>query len=156
MLYEVITAKARLALHEYLVERAALLGRMRNKSESARILFLSARGNPLSVRGIQYILSRYVEMDPSLSAVTPHALRHSFATVITSYSIHYTKLYEVLKLRPSALTGKTIAPGIHEKGIRFSSSENNRPRVVQVSMKPLGSVRPERHHAFLIALPLDE
>jgi len=90
------SAKARLALHEYLVERAALLGRMRNKSESARILFLSARGNPLSVRGIQYILSRYVEMDPSLSAVTPHALRHSFATTMLTRGADIRVVQEML------------------------------------------------------------
>lgn len=90
------SVKARLALQDYLAERAVLLSRMQEKSESSRFLFLSARGNPLSVRGIQYILSRYVEMDPTLSAVTPHALRHSFATTMLTRGADIRVVQEML------------------------------------------------------------
>lgn len=91
-----LSAKARLALADYLAERAALLGRMQEKRDAARSLFLSARGNPLSVRGIQYIVSRYAEVDPSLAAITPHALRHSFATTMLNRGADIRVVQEML------------------------------------------------------------
>jgi len=43
-------------------------------------LFLSARGEPLSRMGAWKILRRYVERAGIAKAVSPHTLRHSFAT----------------------------------------------------------------------------
>ncbi len=91
-----LSAKARAALSDYLAERASMLGRMRDKSASAKSVFLSARGNPLSVRGIQYILSRYTDADPALSAVSPHAFRHSFATTLLSGGADIRVVQEML------------------------------------------------------------
>ena len=44
------------------------------------ILFLNARGEPLSRMGAWKILKRYVERSGITKHVTPHTLRHSFAT----------------------------------------------------------------------------
>jgi integrase/recombinase XerD len=43
-------------------------------------LFLNARGRPLSRMGAWTILRKYVERAGIAKAVTPHTLRHSFAT----------------------------------------------------------------------------
>ncbi|MEO5579578.1 MAG: site-specific tyrosine recombinase XerD [Gemmatimonadaceae bacterium] len=44
------------------------------------ILFLNARGEPLSRMGAWKILRKYVEIAGITKAVSPHTLRHSFAT----------------------------------------------------------------------------
>jgi len=44
------------------------------------ILFLNARGEPLSRMGAWKILRRYVDRSGIEKAVSPHTLRHSFAT----------------------------------------------------------------------------
>ena len=44
------------------------------------VLFLNARGEPLSRMGAWKILRKYVEMAGIQKAVSPHTLRHSFAT----------------------------------------------------------------------------
>jgi site-specific recombinase XerC len=43
-------------------------------------LFLNHRGHPLGVRGIRYRLDRLCRMAGLPEGVTPHTLRHSFAT----------------------------------------------------------------------------
>jgi integrase/recombinase XerD len=44
------------------------------------ILFLNSRGEPLSRMGAWKILRRYVDRSGIEKAVSPHTLRHSFAT----------------------------------------------------------------------------
>ena len=50
------------------------------KGEGKGILFLNARGRPLSRMGAWKILRKYVEAAGITKPVTPHTLRHSFAT----------------------------------------------------------------------------
>jgi integrase/recombinase XerD len=50
------------------------------KGEGKGILFLSARGQPLSRMGAWKILRKYVDKAGITKAVSPHTLRHSFAT----------------------------------------------------------------------------
>ena len=50
------------------------------KGEGEGILFLNARGRPLSRMGAWKILRKYVEAAGITKSVTPHTLRHSFAT----------------------------------------------------------------------------
>lgn len=74
--------KAKAALEDYLLVRPALLER---RSEAARgraegALFLNARGGRLSVRGLAQRLAERLEEVPLERRVTPHVLRHSFAT----------------------------------------------------------------------------
>lgn len=91
-----LSSKARLALTEYLCERAAVIGKQQEKRAPSKALFLSARGNPLSVRGIQYILSRYTAANPALESVSPHALRHSFATTMLTGGADIRVVQEML------------------------------------------------------------
>lgn len=50
------------------------------KGHGKGILFLNARGEPLSRMGAWKILRKYVEMAGITKPVSPHTLRHSFAT----------------------------------------------------------------------------
>jgi integrase/recombinase XerD len=50
------------------------------KGSGKGVLFLNARGEPLSRMGAWKILRRYVERAGIEKAVSPHTLRHSFAT----------------------------------------------------------------------------
>ena len=50
------------------------------KGQGKGILFLNARGEPLSRMGAWKILRKYVDMAGITKPVSPHTLRHSFAT----------------------------------------------------------------------------
>ncbi len=50
------------------------------KGKGKGILFLNSRGEPLSRMGAWKILRKYVEIAGITKAVSPHTLRHSFAT----------------------------------------------------------------------------
>ena len=50
------------------------------KGQGKGILFLNARGEPLSRMGAWKILRKYVELAGITKPVSPHTLRHSFAT----------------------------------------------------------------------------
>ena len=50
------------------------------RGEGKGLLFLNARGRPLSRMGAWKILQRYVERSGITKHVSPHTLRHSFAT----------------------------------------------------------------------------
>ncbi len=71
-----IGRKAAGALAVYLRELRPVL----EKGAGAGHLFLNARGTPLTRMGAWKILRKYVEASGLTKAVTPHTLRHSFAT----------------------------------------------------------------------------
>jgi len=87
---------ARKALAEYLPERAALIGRMQENPAAKAALFLSSRGNPLSVRGVQFILAHYTDAAEGFKHLSPHALRHSFATTMISRGADIRVVQELL------------------------------------------------------------
>jgi integrase/recombinase XerC len=87
---------ARKALAEYIPERAALLARMQENNAAKAALFLSSRGNPLSVRGIQFILAHYTDTTEGMRHLSPHALRHSFATTMITRGADIRVVQELL------------------------------------------------------------
>ena len=92
----VFATGARKALSEYLAERAALIGRTQENGAAKAALFLSSRGNPLSVRGIQFILAHYSDSAEGLRHLSPHALRHSFATTMITRGADIRVVQELL------------------------------------------------------------
>lgn len=73
--------EARAALLEYLPERAAKIrdaGLNGDGQDGA--LFVSAKGRPLSVPGIRWIIAQYARQSGLGKNIHPHSLRHSFAT----------------------------------------------------------------------------
>lgn len=70
-----IGAQAAAALRRYLAD-----ARPRLLREDTDVVFLSARGAPLSVRAVQLIVARWVRAAALQQRVSPHVLRHTFAT----------------------------------------------------------------------------
>ena len=72
---------ARDALAEYLeAGRPTLLGRRSPGAPAPAALFLNHRGSPLGARGLRYRLERLRKAAGLPDGVSPHTLRHSFAT----------------------------------------------------------------------------
>ncbi len=72
---------ARASLAAYLEDgRPALLAQRREGAEEPTEIFLNHRGAPLGVRGLRYRLDRLCRRAGLPEGVSPHTLRHSFAT----------------------------------------------------------------------------
>jgi len=68
---------ARQALERYLETRATLI---RDQENPTQIVFLNHRGKPISTRSVRRLVKRYVPLARVDRNVSPHTLRHSFAT----------------------------------------------------------------------------
>ncbi len=69
------------ALERYLADgRPVLVGRRASAATAPTEVFLNHRGEPLGVRGLRYRLDRLCRAAGLPEGVSPHTLRHSFAT----------------------------------------------------------------------------
>lgn len=76
------SAVARSAVLAYLPFRNSLIEKHQDSAHPVQTLFVSLRGNPLSIRGIQFIISHYAIASGTGKQLSPHSLRHSFATTL--------------------------------------------------------------------------
>ena len=81
-------------LKTYMLERKTLLDTLQNIKEPA--LFLNQKGKRLTSRGVEYIISRYVEATGSYKKITPHTFRHSFASMLVTKGLDIRMVQELL------------------------------------------------------------
>ena len=74
------SGEARDALSDYLPERTAKIMSSAREIANEGSLFISAKGMPLSVPGIRWIIGQYAQVSGMGKNIHPHSLRHSFAT----------------------------------------------------------------------------
>lgn len=77
-------------LHYIQTERA------QDNSKKSNYLFLTKRGTTLQERSVQYILKNFSRNLPSKKQITPHKIRHSFATHLLNAGMNLRALQELL------------------------------------------------------------
>ncbi len=87
--------EAKAALKLYLADRKKVMEENGTAGTTDRI-FISQRGRPLSIRGINYIITRYSGAEGTNHHVNPHAFRHTFATTMIGNGADVRLVQEML------------------------------------------------------------
>jgi integrase/recombinase XerC len=80
------------ALRIYLQERGMKIPRNR----TVESVFINQQGEPITSRGLRYIVSRYSGSEGTNRPVSPHAFRHTFATSLLSNGADVRIVQELL------------------------------------------------------------
>jgi len=93
--YVFFSEEAKKAIAEYLPTRAARLA-MAGIDGKKGSLFISKKGQPISVPGVRWIISRYAQQSGLGKNIHPHSLRHSFATHLVNSGCDVRIVQEML------------------------------------------------------------
>jgi integrase/recombinase XerC len=91
--YVFLTQEARNHINQYLDARKTLLHKQKQNSNA---LWLNQRGEGLSIRGFQFILDEIFNTLGAMKKVSPHGIRHSFATHLLNRGADIRVVQELL------------------------------------------------------------
>jgi integrase/recombinase XerC len=97
-------SKAREALNNYLPIREKILMEARKSGQTA--MFLNARGARLTTRSVDRLLKKYVRAFGPNVKVSPHSMRHAFASHLLTEGADLRAIQEMLGHRSLATTQK--------------------------------------------------
>lgn len=102
---------ALMAIQAYLQKRGALVGK-RSIPPAEEPLFLSRRGNRMNAKGVARVVERVVKESGIERRISPHALRHSFATHLLDAGADLRSIQEMLGHRSLSTTQKYTTVGV--------------------------------------------
>jgi integrase/recombinase XerC len=97
-------SKAKQALNDYLPIRERILMEVKKSGQTA--LFLNAWGNRLTTRSVDRLLKKYVRSFGPKVKVSPHSMRHAFASHLLTEGADLRAIQEMLGHRSLATTQK--------------------------------------------------
>ncbi len=90
------TKDAALTVKNYLQHSRKLLVKRRTDPLPTNVVFLNAKGNPLTIHGLRYILLSIERKTGDYLDLHPHMLRHSFATYLLERGADLRVIQELL------------------------------------------------------------